>query len=60
MIHFNTKFTQCGSEVCLRDSSVGIATSIQLTCKNQRYGLIEYNKLLNRTNYHSINVVDLT
>ena len=54
MIQSNTKCTHCGSTVCLKENTIGIATSVQLTCTNRRCCLNVTNKL-NRTNYSEYN-----
>ena len=45
LICCNTKCARCGCEVCLKESTIGIATSIRLTCTNKRCSLNESNKL---------------
>ncbi len=48
IIRFNTKCAKCGAAVSLKESTTGIATTVKLTCKNQRYNLNEQTKI-NRT-----------
>ena len=50
----NTRCSRCGSEVTLQEKTVGIATQVGLTCKNQRCSLKDENKV-NRTKFRKHN-----
>ncbi len=54
MIRCNTKCARCGADVMLHEKTTGIATSVHLTCKNQRCNLNESNKI-NRTKFVKYN-----
>ena len=54
LIRCNTNCARCGGDVVLREITTGIATSVYLTCKNQRCNLNESNKV-HRTKFMKYN-----
>jgi len=49
LVSSNLGCKKCGADVSLTETTVGIATQIKLTCKNQRCNLCEKNEV-NKTN----------
>ena len=54
LICSNVQCSKCGSEVTLHENTIGIATQVGLTCKNQRCNLKQQNKV-KRTKFRKYN-----